>query len=153
MFCARTWRWSSFHHSMFWKLLEILNRWYNECGLGEHGLSERSLLLSYFLAAASTFEPERSKERLAWAKTTALINTIKAYLSSERMLGDHDGAVLHEFQHYCSNLDYVSGVRYSSNLFLFFAFLVFSFGKENQLLQPLEFKLCACQVASSITVD
>nr|QIA61386.1 terpene synthase 1 [Chiococca alba] len=96
-------------HQLEWRSIQ---KWYNECGLGEYGLSERSLLLSYYLAAASIFEPERSKERLAWAKTTMLIRTIESYLSSEQMVEDHNGAFVSEFQYYCSNLDYVNGGRH-----------------------------------------
>lgn len=60
-------------------------RWYSESGLGEFGLSTKSLLLAYFLAAANIFEPERSHERLAWAKTAALIETITTYVSDAEM--------------------------------------------------------------------
>jgi ent-copalyl diphosphate synthase len=56
--------------------------------LGEFGLSKRDLLLSYFLAAASIFELERSHERLAWAKTTALLGTIKSNASDEDLRKD-----------------------------------------------------------------
>ena len=54
-------------------------RWYLETGLKEFGLSKESLLFAYFVAAASIFEPERSPERLAWAKTAALLETLKSY--------------------------------------------------------------------------
>lgn len=39
-------------------------------------MSERSLLLAYYIAASTTFEPEKSSERLAWAITTILVETI-----------------------------------------------------------------------------
>ncbi|KAK7242998.1 hypothetical protein RIF29_37780 [Crotalaria pallida] len=58
-----------------------IQQWYSESGLGEFGLSRKSLLLAYFLAAANIFEPERSHERLAWAKTTALLETITTFVS------------------------------------------------------------------------
>ncbi|PPS19093.1 hypothetical protein GOBAR_AA01499 [Gossypium barbadense] len=44
--------------------------------LGDFGMNRRSLLLTYFMAAARIFESERSQERLAWAKTAFLIETI-----------------------------------------------------------------------------
>lgn len=44
--------------------------------LGDFGVSQGSLLLAYFIAAASIFEPERSPERMAWAKTAFLVETI-----------------------------------------------------------------------------
>jgi len=63
-------------------------RWYLESRLGEIGLSKRELLLAYFLAAASIFEPERSQERLAWAKTAALLETITSYVRDEDLKKD-----------------------------------------------------------------
>lgn len=60
-------------------------RWYSECRLEEFGLSRKSLLFAYFLAAASIFEPERSQERLAWAKTSALLRTITSYVKDQLM--------------------------------------------------------------------
>ncbi|KAG2693657.1 hypothetical protein I3760_08G106500 [Carya illinoinensis] len=64
---------------------KTLYRWYEECNLGEFGLSKRALLLGYFLATASIYEPERSRERLAWVKTTALVETITSYFDKEEM--------------------------------------------------------------------
>jgi len=58
-------------------------RWYSESRLGEFGLSKKDLLMAYYLASASIFEPERSQERLAWAKTTALLETITSYIRDE----------------------------------------------------------------------
>ncbi|GMJ01143.1 GA REQUIRING 1, ARABIDOPSIS THALIANA ENT-COPALYL DIPHOSPHATE SYNTHETASE 1 [Hibiscus trionum] len=53
-----------------------MQKWYSDMGLGDFGMSTTSLLLTYFMAAASIFEPERSQERLAWAKTAFLVETI-----------------------------------------------------------------------------
>lgn len=64
------------------------SRWYLESRLDEFGLSKRDLLLAYFLASGSIFEPERSHERLAWAKTTALVETIKSYVRNEDLRKD-----------------------------------------------------------------
>ncbi|KAI4323263.1 hypothetical protein L6164_022883 [Bauhinia variegata] len=46
---------------------KTLYRWYSESGLEQFGLSREKILLVYFLAAASIFEPERSQER--WLNT------------------------------------------------------------------------------------
>jgi ent-copalyl diphosphate synthase len=46
------------------------------------------------LAAASIFEPERSNERLAWAKTKALVEAITSYFDEEEMRT----AFLHSFK-------------------------------------------------------
>ncbi|XP_054816752.1 ent-copalyl diphosphate synthase 5-like [Prosopis cineraria] len=55
---------------------ERIQEWYSEWGLESLGLSKERLLLAYFLAVANIFEPERSQERLAWVKTSALIHTV-----------------------------------------------------------------------------
>ncbi|KAL5055432.1 hypothetical protein RYX36_036114 [Vicia faba] len=58
---------------------EEIQRWYLESDLEGCGLSKKNLLYAYFVAAANIFEPERSLERLAWAKTAALLRTLKSY--------------------------------------------------------------------------
>ncbi|XVF80434.1 hypothetical protein PTKIN_Ptkin15bG0072600 [Pterospermum kingtungense] len=60
-------------HQKEWNCMQM---WYSEMRLGDFGVSRRSLLLTYFLAVASIFEPERTQERLAWAKTAFLVETI-----------------------------------------------------------------------------
>ncbi|WCJ21541.1 Ent-copalyl diphosphate synthase chloroplastic [Euphorbia peplus] len=56
-----------------------IQKWYEESELAEFGVSKRELLMAYYLAAASIFEPEKSRERIAWAKTTVLLQTIQSY--------------------------------------------------------------------------
>ncbi|KAJ7977385.1 Copalyl diphosphate synthase [Quillaja saponaria] len=60
-----------------------IQRWYSESELGEYGLSKQELLYAYYLAAATIYEPERSLERLAWAKTSALIQTITSNFNDD----------------------------------------------------------------------
>ncbi|XP_022769836.1 ent-copalyl diphosphate synthase, chloroplastic [Durio zibethinus] len=67
-------------HQMEW---ESMQKWYSEMNLGDFGVSRRFLLLTYFIAAASIFEPERSQERLAWAKTAFLVETIASSFDNE----------------------------------------------------------------------
>ncbi|XP_059437066.1 (-)-kolavenyl diphosphate synthase TPS28, chloroplastic-like [Corylus avellana] len=78
-------------HRMEW---ESIQKWYSDCNLGDFGLSRKTLLFAYFLAVASIFEPERSNERLAWVKTTALVEAITSYFVEEEMRR----AFLHEFR-------------------------------------------------------
>ncbi|XP_029126812.1 ent-copalyl diphosphate synthase, chloroplastic isoform X2 [Cajanus cajan] len=59
---------------------EKIQRWYSEAELEGFGLSKQSLLFAYFIAAANIFEPERSRERLAWAVTAALVETLRSYI-------------------------------------------------------------------------
>nr|APJ36374.1 copalyl diphosphate synthase 4 [Isodon rubescens] len=79
-------------HQLEW---ESIQKWYRDWNLVEFGLSERSLLLAYYIAASTVFEPERSRERLAWAITAILVKTI----ASQRQLpleqkGEFLGSIL-----------------------------------------------------------
>nr|XP_009766528.1 PREDICTED: ent-copalyl diphosphate synthase, chloroplastic-like isoform X2 [Nicotiana sylvestris] len=86
-------------HQLEWR--NIL-QWYRECGLGKFGLSERNLLVTYYLAVGCVFEPERYRERLVWAKTAAIMETIKRHFGSSQISGEHKTAFRHEFAH-CSS--------------------------------------------------
>ncbi|KAL7126611.1 hypothetical protein ABFS83_14G200000 [Erythranthe nasuta] len=79
-------------HQQEWKTIQ---KWYRNCGLGEFGLSERNLLLSYFIASASVFEPEKSNQRIAWAKTVILWETIK----SQKLSTEQKREFVDEFEH------------------------------------------------------
>ncbi|XP_049349069.1 (-)-kolavenyl diphosphate synthase TPS28, chloroplastic-like [Solanum verrucosum] len=68
-------------HQLEWK--SIL-QWYKECRLLEFGLSERNLLVRYYLAMGSVFEPERYRERLVWAKVAAIMETIQCLNSNAK---------------------------------------------------------------------
>lgn len=57
-------------------------------------MSEESLLLAYYIAAASVFEPEKSGERLAWAKTATLAKTI----ASQNFYKDQKHDFVREFE-------------------------------------------------------
>lgn len=50
----------------------ITLRWCAKNNLEMCGVTPRSALRAYFLAAASIFEPSRAAERLAWARTAVL---------------------------------------------------------------------------------
>ena len=86
-------------------------RWYAKCNLGEFRMTQRNGLLAYYLAAASIFEPERSKERLAWAKTAILVETIVSYFKKEGNSTKQRRQFLHEFRNNCSHLDYANNGR------------------------------------------
>ncbi len=88
-------------------------RWYSDCNLGDFGLSRRTLLFAYFLAAASIFELKRSNERLAWVKTTALVEAITSYFDEE----ETRRAFLHEFRNNADPWDSMINRRYVGILF------------------------------------
>ncbi|XP_062145499.1 ent-copalyl diphosphate synthase 1 isoform X1 [Alnus glutinosa] len=95
-------------HGMEW---ERIQKWYSDCNLGDFGLSRRTLLFAYFLAAASIFEPERSNERLAWVKTTALVEAITSYFDEE----ETRRAFLHEFRSNSDPRDSINRRRSNTN--------------------------------------
>lgn len=88
-----------------------IQKWYSESGLGEFGLSTKALLIAYFVAAANIFEPERSHERLAWAKTAALIETITTYVSDPELRK----AFVKKFSDLVIRRDHSTGWRMSRN--------------------------------------
>ncbi|KAK7396372.1 hypothetical protein VNO78_17330 [Psophocarpus tetragonolobus] len=88
-----------------------IQKWYSESRLEEFGMNRRTLLLSYFLAAASIFEPEKSHVRLAWAKTIVLLETITSYVSDAEMRN----AFVEKFSHCINRRDYSIGWRLNRN--------------------------------------
>ncbi|XP_041022877.1 ent-copalyl diphosphate synthase 1-like [Juglans microcarpa x Juglans regia] len=90
--------------------LDSIQKWYEERNLGDFGLSRTALLLAYFLAAASIYEPKRSRERLAWAKTTALVEAIASYFDKEEMRR----AFLNEFAKTINTRDSINIMRKSN---------------------------------------
>ncbi|GLU07549.1 hypothetical protein SLE2022_245040 [Rubroshorea leprosula] len=82
---------------------DSMQKWFTEGKFGDFGMSRRSLLVSYFLAAASIFEPERLPERLAWAKTVFLLETISSYFDDEINSREQRMAFVQEFKNINSN--------------------------------------------------
>ncbi|KAJ4702649.1 Copalyl diphosphate synthase [Melia azedarach] len=83
---------------------KTLYRWYTECQLENFGTSKRDLLLAFFLASASIYEPERSRERIAWAKTAILVETIAKYFHNDKdSRHQQRKAFVDEFKKYCNN--------------------------------------------------
>lgn len=84
---------------------DVFYRWYIECHLGEVGTCKKNLLFAYYLATASIFEPEKSKERLAWTKTKILMEAIVSYFENEGSSAEHRRAFLGEFRKIGTNED------------------------------------------------
>ncbi|MCD9558859.1 Gly-Xaa carboxypeptidase [Datura stramonium] len=89
-------------HQLEWRRIR---KWYKECGLGDFGVSERSLLQTFYLASASVFEAERSTERMAWVKTAALMDCVTCYFGSKQISVQHKTDFIHEFTCFSSNID------------------------------------------------
>ncbi|XP_071714189.1 ent-copalyl diphosphate synthase 1-like [Rutidosis leptorrhynchoides] len=77
--------------------LSDIQRWYADLNL-EEGLNTIPILWSYYEAAASIFEPERCIERIAWAKTTILLNTITSLFTRPQFSNaDYRHAFVNDF--------------------------------------------------------
>lgn len=74
-----------------------LCRWYVKCNLREYGVSRRSVLRTYFVAASSIFEPDRSSERLAWARTAVLMEAVSTHFSTNVGTFEHSRAFFEKF--------------------------------------------------------
>ncbi|XP_071918002.1 copalyl diphosphate synthase 1, chloroplastic-like isoform X2 [Coffea arabica] len=59
-----------------------IQQWYKKCNLVDHGISIQFLEHAFFVAMASIFEPERSKERIAWTKSFIFCEMIKFYFNA-----------------------------------------------------------------------
>ncbi|CAI0448881.1 unnamed protein product [Linum tenue] len=96
-------------HRVEW---DNLQKWYEESGVGKCGVSKRSLLYGYYLAAATVFEQDRPQERLAWAKTTVLLHAVRSHFRrrSNDDSSHQRAAFVHEFAH---GIGVVSGRRWS----------------------------------------
>ncbi|KAG5055297.1 hypothetical protein AAZX31_03G136700 [Glycine max] len=88
-----------------------IQKWYSESRLEEFGMNRRTLLLAYFVAAASIFEPEKSRVRLAWAQTSILLETITSYVSDAEMRK----AFMKKFSDCLNRRDYSIGWRLNRN--------------------------------------
>ncbi|KAI7755485.1 hypothetical protein M8C21_031659 [Ambrosia artemisiifolia] len=83
-------------HQLEWNTIQ---QWYVESGIEKFGTSNvTSPLVSYYLAAASIFEPERSTERIAWAKTAILVNTISSFFDSSQLSNEDRTAFVDKFR-------------------------------------------------------
>nr|ALI57121.1 copalyl diphosphate synthase [Scoparia dulcis] len=65
-------------HQREWNLMQ---QWYEKSYLQEFGITEKDLILAYFLASASIFEPERLGERVAWVKSQIVLQILLDYCS------------------------------------------------------------------------
>ncbi|XP_020548867.1 copal-8-ol diphosphate hydratase, chloroplastic-like [Sesamum indicum] len=75
-----------------------MQEWYENSNLQELGISQKDVLAAYFLAAASAFEPERSKERSGWAKSRIISKIITSYFNRETTSPEEKAAFLAEFR-------------------------------------------------------
>nr|XP_043635976.1 ent-copalyl diphosphate synthase 1 [Erigeron canadensis] len=83
-------------HQIEWNTMQ---QWYTDFGIEQFGTSDmRSLLVSYYLAAANLFEREKFNVRIAWAKTTTLVDTISSFFDSPQLSKEEKRAFIEEFR-------------------------------------------------------
>lgn len=91
-----------------------IQKWYTENKLRDYGMRRTSLLFSYFGAVCSIFEPERAKERLAWTKTAALVDTIESHFKDAN--ADQRRAFVQQFTNLDAAQSYDNNAWRSSNV-------------------------------------
>nr|WCR39981.1 terpene synthase class II ent-copalyl diphosphate synthase [Tectona grandis] len=75
-----------------------MQKWYASSNVQEFGIGRKDLLLAYFLAAATIFEPERTKERIMWAKSQIVSRMIRSFFSDKSTSVEHKIALLTGFR-------------------------------------------------------
>ncbi|MCD9559421.1 Copal-8-ol diphosphate hydratase, chloroplastic [Datura stramonium] len=77
----------------------IMQEWFEKCNFQQFGMiSKKDLLVSYFLAAASIFEVDKSRQRLAWAKSRVLCQIITSYFNQETTNWTNRNSFLMDFK-------------------------------------------------------
>ncbi|PIN17549.1 Copal-8-ol diphosphate hydratase [Handroanthus impetiginosus] len=78
-------------HQIDWLYMQ---EWYENCNIQEFEITRKDLLRAYFLATATIFEPERSRERTAWAKSKIISKMITSLFNEETATLDQKIALL-----------------------------------------------------------
>nr|AHW04047.1 diterpene synthase TPS2 [Plectranthus barbatus] len=95
-------------HQLEWMSMK---EWYQSNNVKEFGISKKELLLAYFLAAATMFEPERTQERIMWAKTQVVSRMITSFLNKENTMSfDLKIALLTQPQHQINGSEMKNGL-------------------------------------------
>nr|AEZ55684.1 copalyl diphosphate synthase 2 [Salvia miltiorrhiza] len=83
-----------------------MQEWYHRSSVGEFGITKKDLLRAYFLASATVFEPERTQERLVWAKTQLVSKMIASFVGNETTLSlDQRIALVTQLGHNFDGID------------------------------------------------
>nr|AZB50382.1 terpene synthase 1 [Nepeta racemosa] len=110
-----------------------MQEWYESSNVKEFGISKKELLVAYFLAASTIFEPERAQERIMWAKTKIVSKMIASSLNKQTTLSlDQKTALFTQLEHSLNGLDSDekdNGVAETKNLVATFQQLLDGFDK------------------------
>nr|AZB50377.1 terpene synthase 1 [Ajuga reptans] len=85
-----------------------MQEWYESCNIEEFGISRKELLRVYFLACSSIFEVERTKERMAWAKSQIISRMITSFFNKQTTSSEEKETLLTEFRN-------INGLHKSNN--------------------------------------
>nr|ATD12165.1 (+)-copalyl diphosphate synthase [Marrubium vulgare] len=75
-----------------------MQEWYENCNIQKFGISRKELLRTYFLACASIFELEKTKERMAWAKSQIISKMITSFFNKETTSSEEKETLFSEFR-------------------------------------------------------
>nr|UNZ11790.1 copalyl diphosphate synthase [Scutellaria barbata] len=89
-----------------------MQEWYESCNIEEFGISRKELLRAFFLASASIFELEKTRERIAWAKSQIISRMILSFFNKETTSSEEKGALLTQLR----NINGINGLHKTSSV-------------------------------------
>nr|A0A2K9RFZ7.1 RecName: Full=Peregrinol diphosphate synthase TPS1, chloroplastic; AltName: Full=Terpene synthase 1; Short=VacTPS1; Flags: Precursor [Vitex agnus-castus]AUT77120.1 peregrinol diphosphate synthase [Vitex agnus-castus] len=95
-------------HQFEWTYMQ---GWYESSNVQEFGISRKDLLVAYFLAAATIFERERTKERIVWAKSHIVSRMIKSFFTNETTSLEEKVALLTGFEDNINGLHKITSAK------------------------------------------
>ncbi|KAL7102177.1 hypothetical protein ACP275_08G103000 [Erythranthe tilingii] len=95
-------------HQIEWLYMQ---EWYADCNVKKFGISKKDLLLAYFLATATVFELESTKERFFWAKSQIVFRMIEFLLNKESTSLDQKTAFLTKYRNIINGLPKTESVN------------------------------------------
>ncbi|KAL8503851.1 hypothetical protein ACS0TY_022537 [Phlomoides rotata] len=95
-------------HHTDWNYLQ---EWYESSNVEEFGISKKEVLLAFFLAAATVFEPERTRERIVWVKTQIISTIIKSFFNNETTSLEQRNNILTRFEDHNDGLHQINSVK------------------------------------------
>ncbi|KAK4486233.1 hypothetical protein RD792_008903 [Penstemon davidsonii] len=119
---------------------KTLYRWYESiCStVEEFGIGREELLIAYFLATASIFEPERSSERIAWAKSQIISKIITSFYNKEITSSEQKVAFVSNFSNSINGVGRTNRDQGRITILLVDALLQFLEGFEGSISRQLK---------------
>ncbi|KAL8053647.1 hypothetical protein ABFX02_05G086400 [Erythranthe guttata] len=95
-------------HQLEWHCMQ---EWYANFGVEQFGIRKKDLLIAYFLAAATIFEPARTKERILWAKSQIVCRMITSFLNNESTSPEQKSMFFTQFNYNIKQLHKAKSVK------------------------------------------